>query len=308
MRPIPVDSQPFFNRGPSPLTRLAIFGLLSVALLFADTRYRYLENVRQGVAIALYPVGRALGMPGAALAFVADYFGSKRQLADENAALRQELVARAPATLGYHRVEEENARLRALLDVRSRDGSTAIAVEVLYAGRDPFAQKVFVDKGTSAGVQAGAGVIDENGVVGQVTRVYPYMAEVTLITDRDQAVPVQVERNAARSVLFGNGTGRAPELRFTSPSADLRVGDRLLTSGLDGTYPPGLAVAEIVDVVRDTGQMFARIVCKPLAGIDHSKFLLVLAPSSPPPPRPEEASDTDTTKKGARAKARRIAP
>jgi rod shape-determining protein MreC len=109
-------------------------------------------------------------------------------------------------------------------------------------------------------------------------------------------------------VLFGNGTGRAPELRFTSPSADLRVGDRLLTSGLDGTYPPGLAVAEIVDVVRDTGQMFARIVCKPLAGIDHSKFLLVLAPSSPPPPRPEEASDTDTTKKGARAKARRIAP
>ena len=308
MRPIPVDSPPFFNRGPSPLARLAIFGLLSIALLFADTRYRYLENVRQAVAIALYPVERALEMPGVALAFVADYFGSKRQLADENAALRQELVARSPATMGYKRVEEENARLRALLDVRSRDGATAIAVQVLYAGRDPFAQKVFVDKGTSAGVQAGAGVIDENGVVGQVTRVYPYMAEVTLITDRDQAVPVQVERSAARSVLFGNGTGRAPELRFTSPSADLRVGDRLLTSGLDGTYPPGLAVAEIVDVVRDTGQMFARIVCKPLAGIDHSKFLLVLAPSSPLPPRPEEASDTETAKKGARAKARRTAP
>jgi rod shape-determining protein MreC len=247
-------------------------------------------------------------MPGVALAFVSDYFGSKRELADENAALRLELVARSPATMGYRRVEEENARLRALLDVRTRDGATAIAVQVLYAGRDPFSQKVFVDKGTSAGVQAGAGVIDENGVVGQVTRVYPYMAEVTLITDRDQAVPVQVERNAARSVLFGNGTGRAPELRFTSPSADLRVGDRLVTSGLDGTYPPGLAVAEIVDVVRDTGQMFARIVCKPLAGIDHSRFLLVLAPSASLPARPEEASETETAKKGARAKARRVAP
>jgi rod shape-determining protein MreC len=297
----------FFHRGPSPLARLAIFGLLSLALLFADTRFRYLENVRQAVAIALYPVARTLEMPGLAFAWVAEYFGSKRQLADENAALRQELVARAPATMGYARVEEENARLRALLDVRSRDGATAVATQVLYAGRDPFSQKVFVDKGTSAGVHAGAGVIDENGVVGQVTRVYPYMAEVTLITDRDQAVPVQVERNGARSVLFGNGTGRSPELRFTSPTADLRVGDRLLTSGLDGTYPPGLAVAEIIDVVRDSGQMFARIVCKPLAGIDHSRFLLVLAPAAQLPQRPEEPSETDAAKK-TRSKARRTAP
>ena len=295
----------FFHPGPTPLTRLAIFGLLSLALLFADTRYRYLENVRQAVAIALYPAARALEMPGLAFAWVADYFGSKRHLADENAALRQELVARAPATMGYARVEEENARLRALLDVRTRDAATAIAVQVLYAGSDPFAQKVFIDKGTSAGVRAGAGVIDENGVVGQVTRVYPYMSEVTLITDRDQAVPVQVERNGARSVLFGNGTGRSPELRFTSPTADLRVGDRLLTSGLDGAYPPGLAVAEIIDVVRDTGQMFARVVCKPLAGIDHSRFLLVLEPSAQLPARPEEAAEPDVAKKPGRAKLRR---
>jgi rod shape-determining protein MreC len=305
MRPIPVDSPAFFNRGPSPLTRLAFFGLLSLALLFADTRYRYLENVRQGVAIALYPVERALEMPGAALAYVADYFGSKRRLADDNVMLRQELVARAPATQGYARVQGENERLRALLDVRAQYAATAIAVQVLYAGRDPFTQKVFVNKGTSAGVQAGAGVIDETGVVGQVTRVFPYMAEVTLITDRNQAVPVQVERSGARSVLFGNGTGRSPELRFTSPSADLRAGDRLLTSGLDGTYPPGLAVAQIVDVVRDSGQMFARIVCKPLAGIDHSEFLLVLSQSAQMPPRPEEPGEADAAKKGGRARGRR---
>jgi len=300
MRPIPVDTPAFFNRGPSPLTRLAFFGLLSLALLFADNRYRYLDNVRQAVAIVLYPMQRALEMPGVAFAFVADYFGSKRELADDNAILRQELVARAPATQGYARVLEENARLRALLDVRARYAATAVAVQVLYTGRDPFAQKVFVDKGSSAGVQAGAGVIDANGVVGQVTRVYPYMAEVTLITDRDQAVPVQVERSGARSVLFGNGTGRSPELRFTSPSADIRAGDRLLTSGLDGTYPPGLAVAEIVDVVHDSGQMFARIVCKPIAGIDHSEFLLVLSQAAALPPRPEEPAEADVVKKGGR--------
>ena len=305
MRPITVDPPAFFNRGPSPLARLAFFGILSLALLFADTRYRYLENVRQTVAIALYPLQRALEMPGAAFAYVSGYFGTNRRMADENATLRQELVARAPATQGYVREQGENARLRALLDVRTQYAPTAIAVQVLYAGRDPFTQKVFVDKGTSAGVQAGAGVIDENGVVGQVTRVFPYMSEVTLLTDRDQAVPVQVERSGARSVLFGNGTGRSPELRFTSPSADLRVGDRLVTSGLDGTYPPGLAVAQIVDVVRDSGQMFARIFCKPLAGIDHSEFLLVLSQSAALPARPEEPGDADALKKGGRARGRR---
>ena len=304
MRPIPVDRPAFFNRGPSPFARLAFFGILSLALLFADTRYRYLENVRQVVAIVLYPMQRALEMPGAAFAYVSEYIGSKRRLADENAMLRQELVARAPAMQGYTRGQEENAHLRALLDVRSRYAATAIAVQVLYAGRDPFTQKLFVDKGTSAGVQAGAGVIDESGVVGQVTRTFPYMAEVTLITDRDQAVPVQVERSGARSVLFGNGTGRSPELRFTSPSADLRIGDRLLTSGLDGTYPPGLAVAQIVDVVRDSGQMFARIFCKPLAGIDHSEFLLVLSQSASMPPRPDEPGEPDAAKKGGRVRGR----
>ena len=305
MRPIPVDTPAFFNRGPSPLARLAFFGLLSLALLFADTRYRYLESVRQAVAIVLYPVERALEMPGAAFAYVSDYFGSKRRLADENAMLRQELVARAPATQGYARAQEENARLRALLDVRAQYAATAVAVQVMYTSRDPFTQKVFIDKGASAGVAAGAGVIDASGVVGQVTRVFPYMAEVTLITDRDQAVPVQVERSGARSVLFGNGTGRSPELRFTSPSADIRAGDRLVTSGLDHTYPPGLAVAEIVDVMRDSGQMFARIVCKPLAGIDHSEFLLVLSQSASMPARPEEPGEAEAAKKGGRVRARR---
>jgi rod shape-determining protein MreC len=305
MRPIPVDTPAFFNRGPSPLARLAFFGILSLALLFADTRYRYLENVRQAVAIVLYPVQRALAMPGVAFAYVAEYFASKRSLADENAMLRQELVERAPAAQGYGRAQEENARLRGLLDVRAQYAATATAVQVLYTGRDPFTQRLFVDKGSAAGIVAGAGVIDADGVVGQVTRVFPYMAEITLLTDRDQAVPVQVERSAVRSVLFGNGTGRAPELRFTSPSADVRVGDRLLTSGLDGTYPPGLAVARVVDVVRDAGQMFARIACKPLAGIDHSEFLLVLSRAAAMPQRPEEPGETDAAKKGGRAKGRR---
>src|SRR6266496_5224158 len=243
MRHISVEPPPFFHRGPSPLARLAFFGLLSLALLFADTRYRYLESVRHAVAVVLYPVQRAVQLPGEMLIQVTSYFSSQSVLAGDNAALRQQLLAEAPAVQGYQLLLQENARLRALLNVEKRFQGATIAAEVLYSGRDPFAQKLFVDKGESAGVQPGQAVIDEAGVVGQVTRVFPSISEVTLVTDKDHAVPVKVERSGVRSVMFGAGAGRAPELRFLAPSADIQVGDVLVTSGLDGTYPPGLAVA-----------------------------------------------------------------
>ena len=302
MHHISVEPPAFFHRGPSPLSRLALLGLLSIALLFADTRFRYLETVRQVVAVALYPFQRAVLLPGEAIAYVGDYFVSKRQLADENARVKERLVAQAPAASAAALLEAENARLKALLDTARRYPHAAIAAEVLYTGRDPFSQKVFINKGVETGVKAGDAVIDELGVVGQVTRAYPMMSEVTLLTERDYAVPVKIERNGIRSLLFGNGTGRSPELRFTAPSADIKVGDRLVTSGIDGTYPAGLAVAEVIDIDRDTGQMFARIVCKPLAGADRSQFLLVLGREAALPPRPEEAAETESVKKGRRGR------
>ena len=304
MRPIPVDPPAFFHRGPSPLARLAFFGVLSIALLFADTRYRYLENIRQVAAAILYPVQRAVEMPVEAVVWVGRYFGDKAHLADENVELRQSLMTQAPSANAFPQLRDENARLRKLLDLQSQYTGDVIAVEVLYTGRDPFTQKLFVNKGAHAGIVPGEAVVDERGVVGQVTRVFPYMAEITLVTDKDQAVPVKVERSGIRSVLFGNGTGRAPELRFTAPTADVRVGDRLLTSGIDGTYPPNLPVAEVLDIERDTGQMFARIAVRPLAGVDRSQYLLVLGQAAAAPPRPEEPAEADAGKSG-RGRGRR---
>ena len=300
MRHISVDPPPFFHRGPSPLTRLAFFGLLSLALLFTDTRYRYLENVRQIVAIALYPLQRAVEFPGEALAFVGTYFSSQRALAVDNAALKQQLLADAPVVQSYPQLAQENTKLRALLTVESRFHGAATAAEVLYSGRDPFTQRIFVDKGDAAGVQLGQAVIDDIGVIGQVTRVFPYMAEVTLVTDKDHAVPVKVERSGVRSVMYGAGTGRLPELRFLSPNAEIQPGDRLVTSGIDGTYPAGLAVAQVASVERETGQMFARVTCKPLAGVDASQHVLVLGTIAATMPRPEEPAEADAPRKGRR--------
>jgi rod shape-determining protein MreC len=305
MRPLPVEPPVFFHRGPSPLARLAFFGLLSLALLFADTRFRYLENVRQVAVTALYPLQRLAQLPREALSYVATYFVSQRALVDENAALQRLLVAQGPAVQGFARLQQDNAQLKALLALRERYGAAAIAVEVLYSGRDPFAQKLYVDKGAGAGIVPGEAVIDADGVVGQVTRVFPLMAEVTLVSDKDHPVPVKVVRTGVRSVLYGSGAGRAPELRFTAPNADVEVGDVLVTSGIDGTYPPGLAVAQVTSLERDTGQMFAHITARPLAGVDRSMHLLVLGPTAALPPRPEAPADAETAPKGGRSKARR---
>jgi len=298
MRHISVEPPPFFHRGPSPLTRLAFFGLLSLALLFADTRYRYLENIRHVVAILIYPLQRAVQLPGEALTYVGTYFSSQRTLADDNAALKQQLLAEAPAVQGYPLLEQENARLRTLLAAEKRFRAAAIAAEVLYSGRDPFTQKLFVDKGETAGVVPGEAVIDEVGVVGQVTRVFPSLSEVTLVTDKDHAVPVRVERSGVRSVMYGAGTGRLPELRFLSPNAEIQAGDKLVTSGIDGTYPAGLAVAQVVSVERETGQMFARVTCRPLAGVEKSSIVLILGQAAAFAPRPEEPGDADAPRKG----------
>jgi rod shape-determining protein MreC len=301
MRHISVEPPPFFHRGPSPLIRLAFFGLLSIALLFTDTRYRYLESVRHVVGIALYPLQRAVQMPGEAFAYIGSYFTTQRALTGDNAALKERVLADAPAVQGYPTLEKENERLRTLLAVAARYQGAAIAAEVLYSGRDPFTQKLFVDKGDAAGVQTGQAVIDDIGVVGQVTRVFPRMAEVTLVTDKDHAVPVKVERSGVRSVMYGSGTGRLPELRFLPPNAEIQAGDRLVTSGIDGTYPPGLAVAQVASVERDTGQMFARVTCKPLAGVDASAHVLILGSAAASmAPRPEEPTDNDAPRKGRR--------
>jgi rod shape-determining protein MreC len=137
MRHISAEPPAFFHRGPSPLARLAFFGLISLALLFADTRYRYLENLRQVAAIALYPLERVARVPGEIFARVSDYFSSQRRLTAENEGLKQRLIEQGAAAQGFASARQENERLRALLDLKARYGAAAAAVEVLYAGRDP---------------------------------------------------------------------------------------------------------------------------------------------------------------------------
>jgi len=304
MRHIPAEPPAFFHRGPSPLARLTFFGLVSLVLLFADTRLRYLEHVRYVAGVVLAPVQRLMLIPRDAVQRVSTYFIDQQELLERNTDLERRLLQEAPVVQGAPVLQQENERLKGLLEMQSRYPGAATAAEVLYTGRDPFSQKLFIDKGSESGLEPGQAVIDANGVVGQVTRVYSRMSDITLLTDKDHAVPIKVERSGVRAVLFGSGSGRLPELRFVAPSADINNGDVLVTSGIDGTYPPGLAVAVVASVERETGQMFARILARPLAGADRSRYLLVLGKVAALPPAPDEPAQADTVKRG-RGKGRR---
>ena len=293
------EPPPFFKRGPAPLARLAFFLALSLLLLVLDLRYHTLEWTRQAVAIAVYPLQRLAYAPAEASGSIAGYLTTLVAAEKENAALRRRQLDDSRLLLRQNALEQENRHLRALLDMKQRQTVPSQVAEIIYSASDPFSRRVIIDKGTQAGIVAGQVAVDDRGVIGQVTRAFPMLSEVTLITDKDQAVPVQILRNGLRSVIFGNGDGSL-ELRFLSSSANIQVGDELVTSGLDGIYLPGLPVAKVVHIDRDTTYAFAHIRCEPIAGVEsHDQVLVLGRPKAlpPAPPEPEDKPD-----KGGRMK------
>jgi len=293
---------PFFNRGPAPLVRLTFFVSLAVLLMVLDARFRYAENVRQVVALAAYPIQRIAMAPVDLFHAVANYFGSTVALQEENAALRTRQLRAAPELLQLEALKEENNQLRRLLEAQERLPGKSLFAEILYAGRDPFSRKVVIDKGSQGGIQAGQPVIDDVGVIGQVTRVYLLMSEVTLLSDKDQAIPLQVQRNGLRAVAYGGAEGGMLDLRFMAANADIRNGDTLVTSGIDGTYPPGLPVATVARIERDAAYAFAKIALAPTAGIDRYRQVLVLSAEAktPPPAEAEQAAQKPSRSKRSR--------
>lgn len=291
------QAPPFFKTGPTPLTRLLIFAFVSLALLVTDARFKYLDTLRQIAAVIVYPLQRIATAPASIARRAGDFFVTHSSLRNENARLVQKSLASAALLQQFESVRAENAQLRALLGAREKVAVKSLLAEVLYAARDPFSRKIVVDKGSRQEVTGGQPVIDQFGVIGQVTRVYPWLSEVTLITEKDHLVPVLNVRNGLRAVLAGTGTDGALELRFVPLNADFQNGDRLVTSGIDGVYPPGLPVAEISNVERSAAFLFARITCKPLAGVNANLHVLIVSAERQIPQRPPEEEKPARRKK-----------
>lgn len=282
---------PLFKQGASARAKMLLFALIAVCLLMADARIKALSAIRQAVGVALYPLQVVAMLPRDAIFATADYFTSLSTLKEENRHMREQQVLNAQQLQQSRQLLAENAYLRKLLDASQRVQLKTVMSEILYDARDPFSRKVIIDRGDRHGIKPGQPVIDDLGVVGQVTRVFPFTSEITLLTDKAHAIPVQVLRSGVRSVAYGRGQTGELELRFMASNADIQAGDVLTTSGIDGVYPAGLAVATVMSVDTKTSDAFARILCKPTAGVSRHRQLLVLLGDSdalPPPPPPEE--------------------
>jgi rod shape-determining protein MreC len=285
---------PFFRQGYSALTKLIFFTALSVFMMVADTRFTVVAPLRSGIAAGLAPVQRSLLVPIDLALGGNDYLqGLTKALAAEDAA-RKQLVQQAEQAQSAERLANENRQLRGLLELKPGLTVKSVAAEVMYEAADPFSRKLYIDRGLAQGLAPGSPVITEGGVIGQVTRVYPLTSEVTLLTDRDAAIPLLNTRTQLRAAAFGGvAQGSALELRFVSANTDVQVGDVLHTSGVDGIYPPGLPVAKVKLVEKQADGGFTRVELAPLASVDRVRHVLVLEPLKnqlPPPPVPEPAS------------------
>jgi len=277
---------PLFNQGVSARARLAFFSFLAVLLIVIDAQVNALDTIRVGVSVMLYPLQRALLWPRDALAQAGRYVTTVSSLTRDNERLRQNALEHAALLLQDAQLRLENARLRQLQGLRERTSAKTQIVQVLYEPRDHFTRKLVIDHGSTDGVRAGNPVIDELGVVGQVTRVFPLVSEVTVLTERDQSIPVEVMRNGLRCIAFGGSEPGTLELRFLAANADVTSGDVVVTSGLDGLYPAGLPVGTIARVERDVKDQFARVVVNPAGGVDANGMLVVLQVTAAPLPAP----------------------
>ena len=295
---------PFFRQGPSALSKLTVFSALALFLMVADTRFKITQPLRIVVATALRPVQWMAMQPVNWAQGGGKYFQALSSSQSSEELARQKLGLQSQRANQVEQLLLENTRLRQLLTLRERVTTPAQAAQVLYDAADPYTRKVIIDKGMTDGIATGSPVIDESGVLGQVTRVYPSVSEITLVTNRDQAIPVQNSRTGARGIAFGDGAGYAGalELRFMAANADVQPGDILTTSGVDAVYPPGLPVAKVDRVERRVDSAFARVYCTPFAMVSGTGHVMVLKPvADQVAPRP--AADPPPVlpgKKGAR--------
>jgi rod shape-determining protein MreC len=276
---------PFFKQGPSALSKLVFFSALSLFLMVADARFHIVQPLRAAIATVLYPAQWLALQPVQLAEDFTAYLTDLKTARKTEEAARLKLATQSQRAGQVEQLQLENTRLRALLGLRDRVQTPSQAAQVLYDATDPFSRRVVIDKGQLQGVVAGSPVMDESGVLGQVTRVYPFVSEITLLIDRDQAIPVLNVRTGARSVAYGDPSphGGLMELRYMSANEDVKEGDLLTTSGVDGVYPPGLPVAKVLKTDRRSDSSFARIICQPLANLEGVTHVMVLQPVTPQP-------------------------
>jgi rod shape-determining protein MreC len=265
----------FFVRGASAFSRMVFFCALSITIMAIDSRLNYLSQVRQAFIAALHPLEVVANAPGVWYRDTKKYFSAHNKLVQENYILKQQAFEHQVALQRFNTIQAENEHLRGLLNGNIPNQPKGMLGEISHMGRDPFTHIVVVNRGNQHNIKAGLAVVDSKGVIGQVTRVYPFTSEVTLITDKELSIPIQIERNQLRAIAFGGGNNTL-DIPYLPTNVDIKVGDKLVTSGIDGVFPAGLAVATVTKIEQNPESLFAKIISTPVAEVTNHLQLLLL--------------------------------
>ena len=285
------------------LLRCVLYSLLALGLIIVDKRYEHLIKIRQYLSVVAYPVQVAVASPFDGWNWFKDSVTTRDALRADKAKLEAELRVAQFRLQRYEALEAETQRLRALRDNTAGVTDRFVIGDVMDVDLDAFRERVLVDKGAGDGVYVGQAVLDSGGVFGQVARVGQLTSEVILVSDPAHAIPVQINRTGLRTIAVGTGDLSRLKLPYLPTSADVIVGDLLVTSGLGGGFPAGYPVGMVAEVKRDPSQSLADVDVKPAAALDRSRELMFVwlkpqaaevlpqpaapKPSAPKPPAPK---------------------
>ncbi len=257
--------------------------IFSIILMTADHRTHMLDGVRSTVSILLYPLQTIASTPTDVGNWLGEQFTSHQTLIDENQQLRSENLLLKAQLQKFASLQAENIRLRSLLKSSRKLRDQMLIAETIAVDLDPYKHQIVINKGQQSGIYAGQPILDAYGIMGQIINPGIASSSAILITDPSHAIPVQVNRNGLRTVLYGTGAANYLEILNLPNNADIEIGDLLITSGLGGRFPEGYPVATVVNIKRDPGQPFARIIAEASAHLEQSReVLLVMAQEHEP--------------------------
>lgn len=253
-----------------------MFVFASIVLMTVDHRQHHLDTLRSGLSILVYPIQFLIDLPSTTRTWMQESFATRRTLQEENARLHAQHLLLQARLQKFEALEAENLRLRELLDSSFKVSDRVLIAELMSVEMDPYRHQVVINKGERHNVFVGQPLVDAYGIMGQVLHVTPFTSTAMLITDPAHATPVQVNRNGLRSIAVGTGSLSELSLPHIPNSADIRVGDLLVTSGLGGRFPPGYPVAEVVAITIDPGHPFAQVSARPMSHLDRSREVLLV--------------------------------
>lgn len=263
-------------------------------MMTVDHRQQHMDAIRDVLALAVYPIQFLVNLPSAAGDWMGDSISTRRTLEEENRDLRAQQLFLQSQLLKLDALEAENDRLRSLLDSAGSIGQPVLVAEMLAIDLAPFSRQFVLNRGSRHAVHEGQPIVDAAGVMGQIVQVTPMTSTAMLITDPSHAVPIEVNRNGLRAIARGIGDPHRLELSLLPRNADIQEGDLLVTSGLDGRFPPGYPVARVSTVERSPDTPFARVSAEPVARLDSTRMVLLVKPET----AAEEAGDVASTQRG----------